>query len=78
MIKILTLKSKGGFNNLIKIASTLKSKRYETMKIIMENIGLENFNLEITLNCDENTLNQAIRHMQKIEDVYDIKEKMEE
>ena len=78
MTKVLSIKSKGGFDNFIKITSTLKRRRFYVDKVAMENIDKSNFNLEITLNCDENTLNQAIRHMQKIEDVYDIKEKMGE
>ncbi|MCK5763436.1 MAG: hypothetical protein KAH05_04890 [Clostridiales bacterium] len=78
MTKVLSIKSKGGFDNFIKINSTLKRRRFYVDKVSMENVDESNFNLEITLKGDENTLNQAIRHMQKIEDVYDIKEKMEE
>ena len=78
MTKILSIKSKGGFDNFIKINSTLKRRRFCVDKVSMENIDTSTFNIEITLKGDENTLNQAIRHMQKIEDVYDIEEKMEE
>ena len=77
MTKGFSIKSKGGFENFIKINSTLKRRRFSVNKVSMENIGQENLLIEITLNCDENTLNQAIRHMQKIEDVYDIKKKEE-
>ena len=75
MSTVLSVKSKGGFDNFLKITSTLKRRRFNVDRIEMESAGKEGLFLEITLNGDEKEVHQAMRFMRKIEDVYDITQK---
>ena len=78
MTKTMTIRSMGGFENFLKISSTLKRRRFTVDKMNMENIDQHHFNLDVTLSGDASTFNQAMRYMKKNEDVYEIIEKMEE
>ncbi|OPL08753.1 MAG: hypothetical protein AVO33_09255 [delta proteobacterium ML8_F1] len=78
MGRVLSIKSRGGFDHFIKISSTLKRRRIEVEKIFMEHLAQEDFLVEVTLGDSARDLKQIMGFMNKIEDVYEIKEKMEE
>jgi acetolactate synthase small subunit len=78
MSRVLSIKSRGGFDHFIKISATLKRRRIEVEKIFMEHLPQENFLVEVTLGDSAKNVNQIMGFMNKLEDVYEIKEKMEE
>jgi acetolactate synthase small subunit len=78
MTKTMTIMSMGGFDNFLKISSTLKRRRFTVDRINLESIDQHHFCLDVTLSGDDATFNQAIRFMKKNEDVYEIIEKTEE
>jgi acetolactate synthase small subunit len=77
MTRTLQIRSTGGFDNFIKLSSTLKRRRFAIDKISLESIDQRHFDLEVTLMGDEKSFDQAMRYMKKNEDVYYITEKME-
>ena len=71
----LKIRSTGGFENFIKISSTLKRKQFSIEYLSMSHFDAENFEMEVTLYTDHHPLAHAIRYLKKNEDVYEIIEK---
>lgn len=78
MTRLLTVKSRGGFDNFIKISSTLRRKRFLVDRLEMNYIDHGRISIEIALNGNDQEMQQAVRYMRKNEDVYEITQKMEE
>lgn len=78
MTRLLTVKSRGGFDNFIKISSTLRRKRFLVDRLEMNYIDQGRISIEIALNGNDQEMQQAVRYMRKNEDVYEITQKMEE
>ncbi len=75
MTRTLCVKSKGGFDNFVKISSTLKRKLILLDRIEYHTIDDQEFYIEFTMSGNEKTFHQAFKHMKKNEDVYEIIEK---
>ena len=71
----LTIRSKGGFENFIKISSTLKRKQFSIDHMSLNHFDSEHFEMEVTLLTNHQPLAHAIRYIKKNEDVYEIIEK---
>ncbi len=75
MGRTITIRSRGGFENFIKISSTLKRKQFSINHISLNHFDSEHFEMEVTLFTNHQPLAHAIRYIKKNEDVYEIIEK---